>query len=256
MSVTPIRPVRGDVQDDAEQKLRVELAAAFRTAYDYGWNREIFNHITARTPDGAHFLMNPLGLGWNEITAANLAKIHLETGERQPREVALAPAGYNFHGGILRARPDVNCVLHVHAPASVVISSLEDGLMILDQAGCMLHEEFAYHGFEGFVTEAEEVPRMLEDIGTRRALIMYNHGLLTIGSSVAEAFVWMRRLVAACELQERVMATGGRIHPVSREAIETTRNEFLRREKNRPSGGAEWAYHLRQALQNHPDLEG
>jgi ribulose-5-phosphate 4-epimerase/fuculose-1-phosphate aldolase len=239
---------------DTEAAVRTELAAAFRAAYDYGWNREIFNHITARLPGGDRFLMNPLGLGWNEITASNLVTVGLDGTALAPAGAALAPAGLNFHSGILRARPDVNCVLHVHATAGAVISALQCGLMILDQSGCILHEEVGSHAFEGFAVEEDEVPRILRDLGDRHALLMHNHGLLTIGGSIAEAFVWMRRLVAACELQERIMATGGAIRPVPREALEATRREFLQREKGRAPSRAEWDFHLRQALANHPDL--
>ncbi len=126
----------------------------------------------------------------------------------------LAPAGYNFHSGILKARPDLNCVIHVHATPGVVIAATKGGLEIVDQSGCHLYGEIAGHDFEGFAQEEDEVPRILRDLGDKHCLMMWNHGLLTVGRTLGEAFQYMRRLIDACALYERLLATGAEIRPI------------------------------------------
>ncbi len=229
-----------------EDKLRVELAAAFRVAHHLGWNKDTLNHITARIPGTETFLMNPVGLGWDEITASSLVTVDFARNVLSHDGIRLAPAGFNFHSGILKARPDVNCVIHVHERAGAVISSIAEGLIILDQGGCMLHGEVGYHAFEGQAKENDEVPRILRDLGTGHALIMTNHGLLSIGSSISEAFGVMRSLVNACELQERTMATGGKVMPLPEELQIHTKNQ-LSGGNNAPRGDHSWAYWLRLA---------
>ena len=197
---------------ETEKNLRVELAAAFRIAHHFGWNYDTLNHITLRLPGTETFLMNPLGLGWDEITASSLATADYEGRIASHSGAKLAPAGFNFHSGILKARPDINCVLHVHASAGAVVGSLEEGLIVYNQSGCVLHGEVGYHAFEGLARVDDEVPRILRDLGSKHTLIMTNHGLLSVGASVAEAFGYMRALIDACTLQERVMATGGKLN--------------------------------------------
>jgi ribulose-5-phosphate 4-epimerase/fuculose-1-phosphate aldolase len=240
---------------EAERRLRVELAAAFRVAHHYGWNLQILNHITARIPDRPdHFLMNPAGLGWDEITASALATIDPSGNVLSHEGVRLAPAGLNFHGGILKALPHINCVIHVHARPGVVIAATKGGLMIVDQSGCHLHGEVGVHDFEGFAQEEDEVPRILRDLGDRHCLMMWNHGLLTVGRSVGEAFQYMRRLVDACALQERLMATGAEIRTIPAEVLEFTRKQIDDKRKTSAYSDAEWQYHLRLAARLDPSF--
>jgi len=231
---------------DTEKRLRIELAAAFRVAHHFGWNSDTLNHITLRIPGTATFLMNPLGLGWDEITASSLATVDFERNVLSHTGVRLAPAGYNFHSGILRARQDINAVMHTHESAGTVIGATEEGLMILAQGGCALHGEVGYHAFEGLAREEDEVPRILADLGTKHTLIMTNHGLLSVGASVAEAFGWMRALIEACSLQERVMATGRRLRPIS-DATQARTKAQMGGRANAPREDNSWAYWLRLA---------
>src|SRR5436190_12916234 len=150
---------------EAERALRIDVAAAFRVAHHYGWNLQILNHITARLTDHPdRFLMNPYGLGWDEITASSLVTVDFAGRVLSHDGVKLAPAGYNFHSGILKARPDLGCVIHVHATPGVVIAATKGGLKIVDQSGCHLYGEVNGHDFEGFAQEADEVPRILRDL--------------------------------------------------------------------------------------------
>jgi ribulose-5-phosphate 4-epimerase/fuculose-1-phosphate aldolase len=208
----PISRIGGVALDrsvsETERKLRIELAAAFRIAHHLGWNIDTLNHITLRIPDTDLFLMNPLGLGWDEITASALATVDYDGHVLSHSGIRLASAGFNFHSGILKARPDINCVIHTHQDAGVVVGAIHDGLMIFGQGGCRLCDEVGYHAFEGLANQEDEVPRILHDLGHKHTLIMRNHGLLSVGASVGEAFGWMRALVDACALQERILATG------------------------------------------------
>jgi ribulose-5-phosphate 4-epimerase/fuculose-1-phosphate aldolase len=241
----------------AERRLRIELAAAFRVAHHYGWNLQILNHITARIPDRPdHFLMNPTGLGWDEITASSLATVNASDTVVSHEGTRLAPAGLNFHGGILRARPQINCVIHVHARPGVVIAATKGGLMIVDQSGCHLHGEVGVHDFEGFAQEENEVPRILRDLGDKHCLMMWNHGLLSVGRSIGEAFQYMRRLVDACEVQERLMATGAEIRAIAPEVLEFTRKQIDEKRKTSAYSEAEWQYHLRLAERLDPSFAG
>ena len=149
----PISRIGGVALDrsvsETERKLRIELAAAFRIAHHLGWNIDTLNHITLRIPDTDLFLMNPLGLGWDEITASALATVDYDGHVLSHSGIRLASAGFNFHSGILKARPDINCVIHTHEDAGVVIGAIHDGLMIFGQGGCRLCDEVGYHAFEG-----------------------------------------------------------------------------------------------------------
>lgn len=257
MSEVMDRKGAGSVQGKvsaAEWETRVELAAAFRMAYHLGWNDRLVNHITARVPDAPdYFLMNPHGLGWNEITASCLVKADFKGNIVSDAEATLAPAGLNFHSAILDKKRDVNCVCHTHPTTGVVVSSLKGGLKILDQTGCILHGELGYHGFEGYAREKDEAPRIISDLGNGKALIMRNHGLLTVGRDIGEAFTYMRRLIYACELYERALQTGAGLVEIPEDVKEHTRGQNRARTGNKPYGGPEWRMTRRMADQLYPD---
>lgn len=240
---------------EAEWEARCNLAAAFRIAYHLGWNDRITNHITCRVPDAPdQFLMNPHGLGWHEVTASNLVKADFNGNilSHKDKDVKLAPAGYNFHSGILKARPDLNCVMHVHTTAIVVISATKDGLMIVDQTACHLYDEVGYHAFEGYAQEEDEVPRILRDLGDKHTLMMWNHGALAVGRDVGEAFSYMRKLVDACELQVRLMSTGAEIRRIPEDVLKFTRKQIAEKLKNKPYANIEWAMYRRLADESYP----
>jgi ribulose-5-phosphate 4-epimerase/fuculose-1-phosphate aldolase len=233
---------------DAERKLRVELAAAFRIAQHLDWNIDTLNHITLRIPETETFLMNPLGLAWEEITASSLATVDFNGNILSHSGVRLAPAGFNFHSGILKVRPDLNCVMHTHHDAGIVIGSIDDDLKIVSQGGCRLHNEVGYHEFEGLANQHDEVPRILRDLSNRHTLIMRNHGLLSVGASVGEAFGWMRTLIDECVLIERAMATGRKIKTIPEDVqIHTKAQMGGNNRGNAPRDDHSWPYWLRLA---------
>lgn len=237
---------------EAERETRINLAAAFRVAYHLGWNNKITNHITARIPDEpGHFLMNPRGLGWHEVTASSLVKARLDGTVVTPG-ADVGPAGLNFHSAILAAKPETNCVIHTHTQAGVVVSAMKQGLMIVDQTGCALAGQVGYHDFEGYASEKDEAPRILSDLGDGHTLVMRNHGLLSIGRTIGEAFAYMNRLIDACALQVELMSTGAEINPIPDGVLDHTRAQIARRYGNKPYGAVEWKMCLRIAGQLDP----
>lgn len=237
----------------AERALRVELATAFRIAQRLGWNIDTLNHIVARIPETDTFLMNPLGLAWEEITASSLLTVDYDRNILSHSGVKVAPAGFNFHSGILKKRSDVNCVIHTHELAGTVIGAVDCKLVALGQSGCILHDEVGYHDFEGLAREEDEVPRILRDLGRGHTLIMRNHGLLSVGASIGEAFAWMRVLIEACTLQERAMATGAKLRPIPEEVQVHTKAQMM---GGRPGLGDDhsWGYWKRLAEQIDPSF--
>jgi ribulose-5-phosphate 4-epimerase/fuculose-1-phosphate aldolase len=240
---------------EKEWELRVAMAAAFRLGYHLNWNRVLSNHISARVPDRPdRMLMNPYGLSWDEITASSLVTVTLDGEVLSHRDVELAPAGLNFHSGILRARPDLSSTIHVHPVAGVVIACTQGGLTICDQTSLHIYGEVGYHDFEGFAQEEEEVPRILRDLGEKHLLIMWNHGLLSVGSSLQEAFMYMRRLIAACEIQERLLATGAPIRHIPQEVLDHTRRQLQLKKKKRAYSEVEWQSYYRLAEKLDPSF--
>lgn len=240
----------------AEWDLRVSHAAALRMGFHLNWNRSINNHITVRLPgDGTRFLMNRRGSGWDEATASNLVTTDFDRATHSHSNVRLAPAGFNFHSGILKARPDINCVIHVHPMEAVVLSATMGGLRIVDQPGCYVHGEWGEHDFEGFAQEADEVPRILRDLGDdKHLLMMWNHGLLSVGRSIGEAFFYMLKFVEACRLYERVLATGDKVRHLPPEVLDFTRAQIAEKKKDPTFGMEEWHYYLRLTERLYPDF--
>ncbi len=247
--------LRGSVSA-AEWETRVDLAALFRAAYHLGWNDTIRNHATARLADAPdQFVMNPAGLGWHEITASSLVRLDLDGNMLGESDLAPGPAGVNFHSAILRAKPEITCSIHIHPIAGVVVSATEEGLIYVDQGGCSLYGEVAYHDFEGLAQEADEAPRIIADLGDKHTMIMRNHGLLTVGRTIGEAFSFMHRLATACETQVRLMSTGAAIRRVPQAVLEHTARQMEARRGNKPGGELDWAMYFRLAESLDPSFK-
>jgi ribulose-5-phosphate 4-epimerase/fuculose-1-phosphate aldolase len=197
-----------------EKTLRRHLAAAFRIGHHLGWNIDTLNHISLRIPGTDTFLMNPQGLGWDEITASALVTVDFKRTVLSHSGVKVPSVGYNFHSGILAARRDINCVIHVHEMAGTILSAIDQPLVIITQGGCRLYKEVGYHAFEGLAQEEVEVPRILADLGNGHTLIMLNHGQLSVGATLGEAFGFMRALIEACTVQVKAMATGAKLRSI------------------------------------------
>ena len=248
-------PLSPDISE-SEWNARVELAAAFRVAYHLGWNETARNHITARIPDDPdHFLMNPLGAGWHEVTASGLLKVNIDGTVVTETDKAPGPAGLNFHSCILRSRPDLSSSLHIHEQSGVIVSSVEGGLRFYDQSACAVYGDVAYHDFEGLAQEEDEGPRIVGDLGDRHAMIMFNHGLLTVGRTVGEAFAYMHRLVAACDLQVRLLSMNAEPKELSAKIAQHTYEQMKARRGNKPFGEQDWQMYMRLANKLDPSYK-
>lgn len=186
----------------AEHALRVDLAAAYRLTALFGWDDLVFTHISARVPGPEHhFLINPYGLMFDEITASSLVKVDLDGAKVEPSDFTVNPAGFTIHSAVHAAREDAQCVMHLHTIAGTGVSCQEEGLLPLNQTAMLLNGQVAYHDFEGVALNHDERPRLVADLGAKNALILRNHGTLTAGRSVAEAFTFMYFLERACAMQ-------------------------------------------------------
>lgn len=214
---TEARP-RPQHVDPAEWALRVELAACYRVFDWLGWTENIFNHITVRVPGPErHFLINPFGLWYDEVTASNLVKIDLEGRPVAPTPHAPNPAGFTIHAALHAARDDAHCIVHTHTTTGMAVACKARGLSRDNFYGAMLADRVAYHDFEGITTRPDEGPRLVASLGRRNVLILRSHGLLVCERDVAGAFALMWTLQRACDVQCAAEAMGGDDVPVPRE---------------------------------------
>jgi ribulose-5-phosphate 4-epimerase/fuculose-1-phosphate aldolase len=191
-----------------EWQMRVELAAAYRLVAHFGWDDLIFTHISARVPGAAHhFLINPYGFLFDEITASSLVKIDIDGNVVSETEHFINPAGFTIHSAVHAARADAVCVMHTHSRYGTAVSAQKDGLLPLSQQSLFPLSGLSYHNYEGIALNEEEKPRLVADLGANNFMILRNHGLLTVGKSVADAFLYMYVLEAACRIQ--ILAQSG-----------------------------------------------
>lgn len=191
-----------------EWQTRVDLAACYRLVFEYGWHHLNLNHISARVPgEPGHILINPYGPMYNEVTASNLVKIDLDGNVLDDTPYGINPAGYVIHSAIHAAREDVGCVLHTHTEAGLAVSALKCGLLPINQDAVRFYNRIGYHQYEGISLETGERERLVESLGLHRALVLRNHGLLTAGRTIAEAFTLMFHLEKSCVAQVMVNAT-------------------------------------------------
>ncbi len=192
-----------------EWQARVDLAACYRLVATFGWSDLVFTHITSRVPGtDHHFLINPYGMMFDEITASSLVKIDLAGNKLEDSPYPVNPAGFTIHSAIHAARDDAQCVLHVHSLNGVAVSAQEAGVLPLSQQSIFVLNSLAYHDYEGLALNDEERPRLVADFGDKLYLMLRNHGLLTVGKTVADAFLNMYIFETACTIQVRAMAGG------------------------------------------------
>ena len=191
-----------------EWQTRVDLAAAYRLVAHFKWDDLVFTHITARIPGTSHYLINPYGLMFDEITASSLVKIDIDGKVLQETPFPINPAGYTIHSAVHAARHDVQCVMHTHTLNGVAVSAQKAGVLPISQQSIFILSSLAYHGYEGVALRDEEKPRLVANLGDKTFFMLRNHGLLTVGKTIADAFQAMYLFEAACAIQIRAQAGG------------------------------------------------
>lgn len=205
-----------------EWRLRVDLAAAYRLIALYRWDDLVFTHISARVPGPEHhFLINPYGALFEEITASSLVKIDLQGKAVMDTPFAVNPAGFVIHSAIHAARQDAQCVLHTHTAAGIAVSAQKNGLLPISQQSIFPLSSIAYHDYEGVALKDDEKPRLVRDLGDRTYLILRNHGLLTVGATIPDAFLSMYTLQRACEIQIAAQGNGAELIPVPQSIVDS-----------------------------------
>lgn len=232
-----------------EWQLRVDLAAAYRLAAIYGWTDLNNTHFSARVPGTEnHFLLNPFGMLFDEITASSLIKVNHEGNVLGNSDYPANPAGFIIHGALHMAVPTAHCILHTHSRFGSAVAMQKHGLLPSSQKALTIMGWVGYHNFEGPALNADERPRIVSDLGDRRILILRNHGLLSVGETVGEAFVWIYRIETACRLQIDALSGGSELMPLSKEtqqsSIQTGLNMYGK--GGFIEAGKEWPALLRQ----------
>jgi ribulose-5-phosphate 4-epimerase/fuculose-1-phosphate aldolase len=236
-----------------EWSQRLALAACYRLVARFGWDDLVFTHISARVPGpDHHFLINPYGLTFDEVTASNLVKVDLSGRKVMESPHEINPAGFTIHSAIHAAREDAGCVLHVHSINGIAVSAQRDGLLPLSQHSIFVLNSLAYHDYEGVALNTDEKPRLTRDLGDSRFLILRNHGLLTVGATVADAFVGMYLLETSCMIQVRAQAGGGALNHIAQPIVDGA-SEQWRKVTHGAGGGIAWPALLRRLDRIEPD---
>lgn len=230
-----IRSMKAHVSPE-EWAMRTDLAAAYRAVAMFGWDDLVFTHLSARVPGPEHhFLINPYGMMFEEITASSLVKVDLAGRKVMDSPFEINPAGFTIHSAVHEARPDAISVMHVHTVEGVAVSCQRGGLLAISQPSLFPLASLAYHDYEGLALNPAEKVRLVRDLGDKGHLILRNHGLLTCGDTVADTFLSLYVLQKACEIQVRAQAGGGELIPVPQALVDGIRAQ--REVVLRQSGG-------------------
>jgi ribulose-5-phosphate 4-epimerase/fuculose-1-phosphate aldolase len=232
--------------NDLEWQQRVNLAACYRLAALYHWDDLIFTHISARVPGPEHhFLINPYGMMFDEITASSLIKVDLDGKKVVDSPYEINPAGFTIHSAIHAAREDAKCVLHLHTINGVAVSAQKEGVLPISQQSIFVLSSIAYHNYEGVALNEDEKPRLVNDLGDKNFFMLRNHGLITVADNIADAFLFMYIFESACMIQLRAQSGGGELIPIDPRIIAGAKMQAKQVTRN-AGGGFAWPGLLRK----------
>lgn len=247
----PALEIRSQVSEQ-EWQTRVDLAAAYRLVALFGWDDLIFTHLSARVPGpDHHFLINPYGLAFDEITASSLVKVDQDGQPVIETDFPVNYAGFVIHSAIHAGREDVVAVIHTHTPAGVAVSAQKDGLLPISQQASVVLASLGYHDYEGIAVDEDEKPRLQRDLGDKQGLILRNHGLLTVGKTIPDAFLFMYTLQRSCEVQIMAQAGGAALLPIPGKVLDGVTNNLRKVSEGTP-GGMVWPSLLRRLERDNP----
>jgi ribulose-5-phosphate 4-epimerase/fuculose-1-phosphate aldolase len=231
---------------EAEWQTRVDLAACYRLVAEYGWDDLIFTHISARVPgEGHQFLINPYGMTFDEVTASSLVKIDLEGRKLLDSPYEINPAGFTIHSAIHAAREDARCVLHTHSLNGVAVSATKGGVLPVSQQSIFVLASLGYHDYEGVALLEGEKPRLVRDLGDKSFLMLRNHGLLTVGATIPDAFLLMYMFEAACTIQLRAQSASAELITIDPKIVAGA--SMMAKQATRSAGGGlAWPAMLRK----------
>jgi ribulose-5-phosphate 4-epimerase/fuculose-1-phosphate aldolase len=223
-ATTTAADVRGRVSPE-EWETRVALAAAYRLVAHFHWDDLIFTHLSARVPGPEHhFLINPYGMMFDEITASSLVKVDLAGNKVMASPYEINPAGFTIHSAIHAAREDAKAILHVHSLNGIAVSAQEGGVLPISQQSIFVLSSLAYHDYEGVALRDDEKPRLVADLGDKNFLMLRNHGLLTVADNIPEAFLALYLFENTCAIQVRAQSSGQRLIPIDPRIIATAQS--------------------------------
>jgi len=246
--------IKGKVSAD-EWQTRVELAACYRLFVMHGWDDLIHTHISARIPNSDHLLINAFGLSFDEVTASNLVKIDIKGNVVDPDcPFEINPAGFTIHSAVHEVRHEDQCALHVHTNETIAIASLEEGLLPLSQYSMFALASMSYHDYEGLAVNHEEKLRLQNDLGNSNFMLLRNHGAMTMGKTIGDAFMHMYDLVRACQVQLQVMSTGMKPLYVDQSIIDGIKAQANIVHSGLTGGQKAWPAMMRRVYREYPDF--
>jgi ribulose-5-phosphate 4-epimerase/fuculose-1-phosphate aldolase len=233
------------ITSPAEWQTRVDLAACYQLCALYGWDDGIYTHISATVPgEPGHYLINPFGMRFNEVTASNLVKVDGGGNPVGPSQYTVNQSGFRLHAAVHGARPDAACVMHLHNLAGIAVGMQENGLQPLSPYALRFHGELGYHDYEGIAMTEDEQARLVDNLGACQAMLLRNHGSLVVGRTIPEAFVLMETLDRACEVQVRAQAAGVPLRQPSEAMCRKAHGQLVG--DGSPEGVLEWPSLLRR----------
>ena len=247
--------LKGRVSEQ-EWQTRVELAACYRLFVMHGWDDLIHTHISARIPGTEHLLINAFGLAFEEVTASNLVKIDIE-GNIVDADCPfqINPAGFTIHSAVHEARHEDQCALHVHTNETIAIASLKEGLLPLSQYSMFALASLSYHNYEGLAVEPDEKLRLQQDLGNSNFLLLRNHGALTLGRTIGDAFMHMYDLIRACQIQIQIQSTGSGAILVDQKVVDGIKAQAKIVHSGQTGGQKTWPAMMRRVKRAYPDFD-
>ncbi len=245
-----------DQVSEQEWQTRVELAACYRLFVMHGWDDLIHTHISARIPGTEHLLLNAFGLAFDEITASNLVKIDIAGNIVQENcPFSINPAGFTIHSALHEARHEAQCTLHVHTNETAAIASLKEGLLPLSQYSMFALASMAYHDYEGLAVDHDEKQRLKDDLGNANFMLLRNHGAITLGNTIGDAFMHMYDLTRACQIQLQIMSTGMKPILVDQSIIDGIKAQANIVHSGQTGGQKAWPAMMRKVKRAYPDFD-